>query len=145
MKTFSSLLEYREGKTPRDAQAKARSGFPKKVSQSKLRLRNPGDPLPATGRHFIVGVASYSADELGLLDQLQDFLEKAKIHGIDVEVFDVLSCGQMGDFEKFIPGIGGVYRTPIVGVVSDGKLIDHASGLSDVGKTLRRFKLLDHS
>jgi hypothetical protein len=145
MKTFSSLLEYREGKTPSDAQAKARSGFPRKVSQSKLRLRAPGDPLPETGRHFIVGVASYSADELALLDQLQDFLENAKVQGIDVEVFDVLSCGQVGDFEKFIPGIGGVYRTPIIGVISDGKLIDHASGLSDVGKTLRRFKLLDHS
>jgi hypothetical protein len=51
----------------------------------------------------------------------------------------------MTDFEKFIPGIGGVSRTPIIGVISDGKLIDHATGLPDVEKTLRRFNILNHS
>ena len=142
MSTFSSLLKHRKGDSPKDAQAKARSEFPKKVVQSKLRLRKPGDPLPPRGRHFIVGIASYSADELGLLDQLEDFLETASPGTTDLEVFDVLSCGQMSDFEKFIPGIGDVYQTPIIGVISDGKLIDHATGFSDVAQTLRRFKLL---
>ena len=51
----------------------------------------------------------------------------------------------MSDFEKFIPGLHGVVRTPVIGVIFDGKLIDHATGLSEVMSVLRRFDVLDQS
>src|SRR5438105_3386477 len=144
MNTFASLLKHRKGKPPSETQEKARQDFPRTVSKSRLKLRKPGEPIPSSGRRFILGIATYSADELGLLDELEETLENGDAERADVEVFDVLGCEQMADFEKFIPGIGGVSCTPIVGVISSGKLIDQATGLPDVQKTLRRFNVLNH-
>jgi hypothetical protein len=145
VKTFSSLLSYRRGHSPADAQKKARSAFPRKVSQSRLTLRNPEQPIPPSGRHFIIGVATYSADELGLLDELDRGLEAERRDSADIAVFDVLDCERMTDFQRYIPGIDGVYDTPVIGVMMDGKLIDRAAGLSQVVSTLRRFNVMDHS
>jgi hypothetical protein len=86
--------------------------------------------------------ATFVAEELSLLDQLEESLESDRAEMADVEVFDVLDCQKMSDFEKYIPGLGNVYRTPVVGVTIDGELVDHASGLAEVTSTLRRFKLL---
>jgi hypothetical protein len=41
--------------------------------------------------------------------------------------------------------IDEVFCSPVIGVILDGKLINKASGLSDVVTTLRRFKLLSHA
>jgi len=119
--------------------------FPKKVSQSKLTLRDPSTPIPRSGRHFIIGIASYAREELRLLDELDHVLEKPTPETLNIEVFDVLNCKQMSDFERFIPGIDGVYHTPVIGVISDGKLIDKATGRADVVATLRRFHVLNHA
>ena len=143
--TFSSLLKYRKGKNPGDAQKKASSDFPKRVSQSKLTLRKASDAVPRSGKHFIIGIATYSADELNLLDQLEKSLRNSASGTPNVEVFDVLECDKMSDFERFIPGLHGVVRTPVIGVIFDGKLIDHATGLSEVMSVLRRFDVLDQS
>ena len=144
MNTFASLLKYRKGKPPSEAQDRARSGFAGRVSQSKLRLRTPSVPIPQLGRLFIIGVASYASDELSLLDELEGALEDSQLNA-DTEVFDILDCQDMGDFARFIPGVNGVYRTPVVGVVSDGRLVDQATGLDDVKSTLHRFSVLSHS
>jgi hypothetical protein len=145
VKTFSSLLSYRRGHSPADAQKKARSAFPRKVAGSRLTLRDPEQPLPPSVRHFIIGVATYAADELGLLDELDSALGKGKDETTDVAVFDVLDCERMTDFQRYIPGIDGVYDTPVIGVIMDGKLIDRATGLSGVLSTLRRFNVIAHS
>ncbi|MFL5241091.1 MAG: hypothetical protein ACJ8FY_03200 [Gemmataceae bacterium] len=117
--------------------------FPSHVSESKFKLRDPSDPIAQSGKRFILGVAIYSATEMSLLDQLEKSLDNGKSETPDVEVFDVLDCKSMSDFEKYIPGINGVYRTPVIGVILDGKLIDYATGLSDVKETLHRFNVLD--
>jgi len=145
MSKFSSLLKYRKGKSPSEAQKKARSDFPRQVLQSKFKLRKPSVPISESGKHFIIGIATYAAPELGLLDHLQESLRNGKSGMPDVEVFDVLDCKNLGDFEKFIPGIDGVQRTPVMGVISDGKLIDHANGLAEVMNSLRRFNVLNDS
>jgi hypothetical protein len=145
MNTFSSLLKHRNQKAPGEVQKMVRSHFPKQVSQSKFKLRKPSDSFPLSGKHFIIGVATYSVKDLGLLDQLEESLENSDQDIPDIKVFDVLDCETMGDFDKFIPGIQSVYRTPVIGVILDGKLIDHATGLSEVMDTLRRFKVLDLS
>ena len=145
MNTFSSLLKYRKGKAAADAQEKARADFPKQVSHSKFGLRNPSDLIPPSGKHFIIGIATYSAAELNLLDQVEKSLQNGKLSKPRIEVFDVLDCHQMSDFEKFIPGIDAVYRTPVIGVIFEGKLIDHGTGMANVMTVLRRFNVLDHS
>jgi hypothetical protein len=91
---------------------------------------------------IVIGVATYSAPELALLDELDAALHKGREGKARVEVFDVLECTQMDDFQKFIPGINPVYRTPVVGVIADGRLVDQATGLSDVKETLARFNML---
>ncbi len=143
MNTFSSILKYSEGKPPGQAQKRARSDFPKQVIRSRLKLRDPAKPIPDAGKRFVLGVASYSADELSMLDQLDRVLQDRTDEVI--EVFDVLNCEQMSDFEKFIPGIESVYRTPVLGVIVNGKLIARATGLQDVLGTLQLFNLLDQS
>lgn len=141
MNTFSSLLRFRKGKAPADAQYKARVGFPNRVSQSRMTLRDPARTIPPSGKHFIIGVASYAAGELELLDQLEDAIGSAS-EAPDVEAFDVLDCQTPSDFDRFIPGIGAVHRTPVIGVICDGKLVDQATGLAEVANTLRRFNVL---
>jgi hypothetical protein len=144
MNLFSSLLKYSEGKNPAAAQKKARSGFAKAVSRSRLSLRTPSVPIPRSGRHFILGVALYSMEELKLLDELDQSLRSAEAPPPEIQVFDVLECQQISDFGKFVPGIDDVYRTPVIGVLIDGKLVDQATGVSDVVDVLRRFSVLDH-
>ena len=142
MNTFSSLLKFRKGKPPTEAQERARRDFSGRLAQSKLALRNPADPIAPTGKHIILGVATYAAGELKLLDQLEEALKRGGPQ-TDVAVFDVLDCQGPADFDRFIPGIDPVYRTPVIGVIADGKLVDQATGLSDVANSLRRFKVLD--
>ena len=42
-------------------------------------------------------------------------LVSALTPSVDVQVFSVLDCHAQEDFEKFIPGIGNVFQTPVVG------------------------------
>lgn len=77
------------------------------------------------------------------MDQIEAALDRLGAEAPAIEVFDVLDCESMGDFEKFIPGIGEVFCTPVLGVFIDGNLIDHADGLSEVIAVLRRFHVLD--
>jgi hypothetical protein len=53
-----------------------------------------------------------------------------------VQVLDILTC-QQSDFEEWIPGIGKVVVTPVVGIWSDGALIERASGHNSI-KALRK-------
>jgi hypothetical protein len=145
MNTFVSLLKVRKGKPPADAQKRARLDFPGLVAQSKLVLRQACATMPASGEHFIIGIATYAANELDLLDQLEDALQGRAAAPPDVEVFDVLDCQTPSDFRKFIPGMDAVHRTPVIGVIADGKLIDQATGLAEVASALRRFRVLDQS
>ena len=143
MNTFSSLLNYVQGRQPGEAQASARSDFPNRFCRSRLKLRKPDSRIPVTGDRFIIGVASYSPEELSLLDQLEKSLNNGTSGAIEVEVFDVLNCSNPKDFEKYIPGIDGVYRTPLIGVIHDGQLVARATGLEEVVETLRHYKVLN--
>lgn len=143
MASFSDLWKVSEDIPPFDAQQKARAEFPIRVSHSQIPLRHKSTPVPQSGQHVIIGVASYSTEELKLLDAIEARLESDASESLNVEAFDVLDCAQMSDYESFIPGLGTVYRTPVVGVVVDGRLTERASGLQYVVTTLRHFKLLD--
>jgi hypothetical protein len=99
-------------------------------------------PLPPTGTHVILGVATYSQQELNLLDDVNASLSSGNGQTLQVDVFDVLECEQMSDFEKFIPGLGPVYQTPVLGVVADGSLVQSAVGLREVEEVLRQHRIL---
>jgi hypothetical protein len=142
MSKFTSLLKFTQGQLPAAAQELAHERFPGTVFGSGLRLRRPFEPIPPQGRHFIIGVASYSPPELQLLDDLETSLHQPGSISNDFEVFDVLDCHEMSDFARFIPGIAEVYRTPVLGIIIDGTLVQQASGLEDVKSALRRFSVV---
>src|SRR5262245_12157703 len=101
--------------------------FPVAVADSPLRLWAPGDPIPSTGRRLLIGVATWSAQDLALLDGVADSLE-IPAPGLTIEVFNVADCTSPAAFERYIPGISRVFHTPVAGVWSDGQLIESASG-----------------
>jgi hypothetical protein len=45
-----------------------------------------------------------------------------------VEVFNVADCHSMEEFERYVPGIGSVYHTPVAGLWSDGKPVEKGTG-----------------
>lgn len=139
--SFASLLAIREGKSPGDAQKQSRIGLPKRLTASRLKLRKPDAPVSHAGKRLILGIASYSRDELSLLDQIQDSWDESAPPR-SVEVFDVVDCREMSDFDRFIPGIGDVYQSPVIGVFVGGKLVESASGLPDVLAALERWQVL---
>jgi hypothetical protein len=47
-----------------------------------------------------------------------------------------MSCKSQADFESCLPGIGKVFQTPVVGIWSNGRLTEKASG-HDAVRALR--------
>jgi hypothetical protein len=80
-----------------------------------------GDDISAASRRVLIGVAPYSGYDLKLLEALNELPLDPISDRIDV--FDVLACQTQEDFEKYIPGIGKVYQTPVVGIWEQGRLL----------------------
>jgi hypothetical protein len=101
--------------------------FSAAVSRSPFRLWSPGDPIPATGDRLLIGVATWSAHDLALLDAVSAALP-TRSRGLAVDVFTVADCSSPQAFERYVPGIGNVFHTPVVGLWADGRLVETASG-----------------
>src|SRR5262249_9087481 len=83
--------------------------FPSAVSRSPFRLWSPGDPIPATGDRLLIGVATWSAHDLGLLDAVSQALQ-TRPPGLAVDLFNVADCATPQAFERYVPGIGNVFH-----------------------------------
>src|SRR5438270_3756832 len=80
--------------------------FPRAVAQSpRLKLWGRDDPVPATGRFLLIGVATWSGYDMRLLDVVEQSPGGPDVIG----VFDTAECKSDADFEARIPGIGDVY------------------------------------
>jgi hypothetical protein len=132
MTTFSDLSQALTSSGPRDGslglgQNYLDDRFPSVVSTSPLGLWSPGDAIPARGERLLIGVATWSAYDMKLLDAVSQALQKLPA-GLTVEVFNVADCSSPEEFDRYVPGIGRVFHTPVVGLWSDGKLVDRATG-----------------
>jgi hypothetical protein len=136
-KSFAELLFPRAGNTVAENQLAARSAFAELVESTDLRLWRPGQPIEANGRRLLIGVATYSVHDLKLLDLVQSHLTSQSQNGnvrfaagiaLSVDVFDILDCRTPDDFEKYVPGVGPVSQTPVVGLWADGELTENAFG-----------------
>lgn len=87
----------------------------------------PGDPVPATGRRLLLGVAIWSGYDLRLLDLVDAALSAAPSHLV-VDVFDMDAAREPDWFEPFIPGIGDVCTTPVAGLWEAGPLVRRGAG-----------------
>lgn len=129
MNRFSELFWSRRELPPGDQQACVRRTFSAVVAQSPFHLWSPGMPVTGDGRRLLLGIASYSEYDMRLLDLLESALDGgAAGETVQVDVFDVLDCTNMTDFEHYIPGIGSVLQTPVVGVWVDGVLQAKGTG-----------------
>jgi hypothetical protein len=106
-----------------------------------MRERGPSAAIPPSGEYVVIGVATYAPDELALLDDV-NAAHSAWSETAHVDVFDVLDCRVSSDFDKFLPGVTDVRRTPIVGVWKDGRLVDHDAGIYRVRKLLANYGIL---
>jgi hypothetical protein len=103
--------------------------FPSIVARSPLRLWHPGDAIPRAEKRLLIGVATWSAHDMKLLDAVAAALQ-APHPPLTVDVFNVADCPTADSFKEYIPGIDGIYQTPIVGLWSDGQLVEKATGFA---------------
>jgi hypothetical protein len=110
------------------AQKDLDEGFSAVVTKSPLRLWSPGDPVTGNGgKRLLIGVATWSGHDMMLLDAVSQALQESS-GDLTVDVFNVDCCLSQEAFERYVPGIGDVLQTPIVGLWSNGKLVDKATG-----------------
>jgi hypothetical protein len=122
-KRFIELLKKSSGGMPTEDQQSARKEFALVVADSCLRLWSPNMPILDKGCRLLIGVAaSYSINDLELLDALNDKLETKLRINDTVDVFDVSDCESQDAFDKYIQGISPVYQTPVIGLWEDGNL-----------------------
>jgi hypothetical protein len=75
----------------------------------------------------LIGVVTWSAYDMKLLDAVSRVLQRPP-SGLTVEVFNVADCSSPEAFDRYVPGTGRVFQTPVVGLWSDGQLVDKATG-----------------
>ena len=141
MTTFSKLLNSSSDLAPGQQQQRAAEQFPSLVQSSHMKLWQPGRDLPLNGAEVVwIAVASYSVPDLELLDAIE-----AKLTGEGqnetIYLFDLSAFPDFDDFEKFLPGIGAVYQTPVVGSWTGGVLKERLSGAPARAWLARRYKL----
>lgn len=147
MNHFTQLFFSHPELSPGERQRAVERELPSQVDQSLLHWWSP-EP-PPVHRRLLIGFASYSRYDMRLLDLICGALEvsaQARHHVAPaiplggfglvrlppqparVGVFSVLDCKSQSDFDKYIPGIGSVLQTPVVGLWVDGVLQKRATG-----------------
>jgi len=108
---------------PGDQQQYVISQFSKRVQDSGMKLWEPGDSIQHRGKRFLIGVAEFSREDLELLDALFELSD-----GSQLDVFMLSKCKSQSDIERYVPDVGPVYQSPVVGIWEDGILVAKASG-----------------
>ena len=127
---FSSLLRADVGLAPGEQQRLAYERFPSTVANSPMSLWRQGETIPTNGTRILIGVATYSIQDLSLLDSIESKLSIKTGRQETTQLFDVLKCTDMDDFEEYVSGIGKVFQTPVLGVWESGILQYKAAGWS---------------
>jgi hypothetical protein len=127
-----------------NAQARARRLLPDRVTQPSLRWWSPDQPLPDDARFLLVGVAVWSGYDMNMLDHLDRAVAAGRRPDTPVYVFDTDAVSSREEFEAFLPGIGFVHHTPIIGYWESGELVDKACGFHGRQIVARLFGIEEH-
>lgn len=111
------------------------------LADGPITIWNPGESIPDLPWRTLIGIAAYSRPDLQLLDAVKEALVTNPDSEESVQIFDVLACAQMNDFDKFIPGIGKVYQTPVLGIWQNGSLVRKESGAMARKSILDRYHI----
>jgi hypothetical protein len=101
---------------------RATTGGPSSAVQ--VDIWNPGDPIPPTGDWLLIGVASWSGYDRRLVSLIES-LTRAPGR---IALFDADVCDSQESVRVYIPRIGFVHHTPIVGHWHDGALVESDNG-----------------
>jgi hypothetical protein len=126
MTRFAALLSDTNATNPGEQQKHLSGRLVDALSDSRLNLWQIGDDIAQANRRVLIGVAPYSMYDLKLLDALNELPLDPNSERVDV--FDVLNNKTGQDFERYVPSIGKVYQTPVVGIWKNGHLEDKGSG-----------------
>lgn len=113
--------------SPADFQRRTQLRFPLAVQQSSLHLWKPGDPIATSPIRLIVGAATYSFVDMRTLDRL-DIAARLHSDALWVDVFNTLDCPTHEAYVQYVPNLGNVYQTPVVGCWQNGIFAQSASG-----------------
>lgn len=137
-KATSTLEDF---KKPAEQQQRARQEFPLLAEQAGFHLWQPGDSIADQGTRFLIGIETASRYDMILLDALADAMVDGRIGEDRIDLFDVAEIKSMADFEHYIPGIGDVYQTPVVGYWENGVLQQKAWGAGGRNLLIRHYRL----
>ena len=118
------------GRPDRDGRI-AVSEFLTLLNASRMKSWKPGDPIYRNGVRFLIGVATWSHQDMRLLDNIEKALLEHKYDNDRVDVFDFWSeCHTQEELDRYIPGmdIGAIYHSPVVGRWENGILSVKSSG-----------------
>lgn len=150
MTPFSDLFRSHLELPPGEQQHRVEGEFPALVAQGFLHWWSPGDRIAAAKKRLLIGVATYSEMDMRLLDLVGNAVAAKNCRrmaamakptkpgvlafvqmppeSLRVDVFSVLACRTHEDFQKYVPGVGKVYQTPVVGFWEDDRLRESATG-----------------
>lgn len=114
--------------------------FPKEFPRKALVWCQFGGPIERSNSRVLIGVATWSQHDMKLLDELERKLSDSPIAGDRVEIFDI-SDTRAEEFDKYIPGIGRVFQTPILGIWEKGILVAARSGARARDLLVERYEL----
>jgi hypothetical protein len=124
---------------PRLDPADTNRRFRERVAASPFRLWSPGAPIPEGGVRLLVGIATWSAYDLRLLDLIEETPRANWPTPLVLELFNTDDCRSLDDFDHYVPGLGQVFHTPVVGLWRDGRLTEKAEGYAARDLVARMF------
>jgi len=139
--SFRELLEPIDGFSPGKLQEQASKRFPNVVESSHMEIWRPNDSqFEPHDQDVLIGVATYSLEDLKLLDEIE---QRLSVHSAPerISVFDISAFTEMEDFERLLPGIGKVFQTPVVGFWRNGQLTERLSGAAARDWLVERYTL----
>ena len=137
--SFRELLAPIDGFSPGQLQEQASKRFPNVVGH--MEIWRPNDsPFEPHDQDVLIGVATYSLEDLKLLDEIE---LRLRVHWAPerISAFDISAFTEMGDFERLLPGIGKVFQTPVVGCWRNGQLTERLSGAAARDWLVERYML----
>jgi hypothetical protein len=120
---FTELFTEYASRVPGEQQEQILAALPVRAKEIGVRVWKPGDPIPSHGRRLLIGVTQWSRDDLEVLDAVCEVVK-----GDQLDMFILGECKSQAEIEDYVPGVGPVFQSPVVGVWEDGILVDKGSG-----------------
>jgi hypothetical protein len=137
MTRFSDLFRSGRELEPSTRQDLVERRFPAVVADSRLHAWSPGNPIRQQGKRLLLGIATYSENDMRLLDLVEESQMRHDGDSLWVDVFNTLEWKSRQDLDKYIPGLGDVYQTPVFGLWEDGRLNEQAWGKDARDRVIR--------